>query len=544
MNRKFARIVSTLVCISLIGSLFAGCGKKEQKVETKPETKTEGQVEQQVGTYPIKSNETLTYWVTLNSNVTAHSPSLNETEFAKELMKKTGINVKFLHPTQGQEKEQFNLLIASGDMPDIIDYNWLNFIGGPDKAINDGYILKLNETIDKYAPNLNKFLNDNPDIMKQVRTDTGSMYMFPFIRGDELLLVYNGPMMRADWLKELNLEVPTTIEEWENVLKEFKDKKGASAPFSYEHSKTPNVGTLYWGSIIGAYGITYGYYIEDGKVKFGPMEPQYKEFLTTLNKWYKEGLLDKNFATVDGKILGSNILGGKTGATVGYNGGGLGKWMQAMKEKDPNFELVAVPYPTLKKGETPKFGQMDQKFTGIGSAITSKCKNVELAARFLDYGYTKEGIDLHNYGIENVSYTMVDNKPQYTDLIVNNPDKMTISQAMSKYMRTYSGPFIQQKDYILNFYQLQQQKDALQTWAKTDAAKYYLPAITPLPEESSELAKIDNEIFTYVDEMLFKFVMGAEPLSNFDKYIEQIKKMNVDKAIKIREDALVRFGKR
>ena len=74
----------------------------------------------------------------------------------------------------GQEKEQFNLLLSSGDLPDIISYNWYEFPGGPQKAINDGYILKLNGLIEDYAPNLKRTLEENPEVDKSVKTDEES----------------------------------------------------------------------------------------------------------------------------------------------------------------------------------------------------------------------------------------------------------------------------------------------------------------------------------------------------------------------------------
>ena len=115
----------------------------------------------------------------------------------------------------------------------MIEYNFLSdFPGGPEKAIGDGYILKLNDLIDQHAPNLKKFLQENPDIDKMVKTDNGSYYAFPFIRGDEYLRVFQGPIIRKDWLDELGLPVPETIDDWTAMLRAFKEKKGAAAPFS------------------------------------------------------------------------------------------------------------------------------------------------------------------------------------------------------------------------------------------------------------------------------------------------------------------------
>lgn len=545
MNSKLLKTLSVLSAAALLAGSFTACGKKQGEAPKDNTPAPTGQTSS--STYPVKTNVTLKYWVGLAGQVSATAANLGDTPLAKELEKKTGIKIEYQHPAVNQAKEQLNIMLASGELPDIIEYDWLNFPGGPEKAIKDGYILKLNETIDKYAPNLKKYLNANPEVNKMVKTDAGSYYVFPFIRGDDLLMVFNGPMIRKDWLDELGLQVPATLDEWYTVLKAFKEKKNAEAPFSIITVPASGGAEIAVSDFIfGAYGISRSFYADNGKVKYGPAEAAFKDVISVYRKWYAEGLIDKNLATVDTKVMDANVASGKTGALTGYNGGTLGKYLTSMQEKDPKFNLVAAPYPSLKKGETVKFGQMDLPYSPGGSAaITTKSKNVEIAARFLDYGYGDEGRLVYNFGVEGESYKMENGQPKYTDIILNNPDKLPITNAMGRYIRAiYSGPFIQDKGYITQYLALPQQKEALTVWSKTEAAKTKLPRITPTPEESSEYAKIYNEVDAFVNETFFKMVLGAEPIENFDKYMEKLKKMNIDRAIEIQQNALDRYGKR
>lgn len=533
MNVKLKKVITLVTCLSITGSLFVGCGKKNEAAKESTTASKGGEVQ-----YPISTKTTLNYWVELNSGVAATTKNLGETELGKELEKQTGIKVNYIHPAQGQGKEKFNLLVASGELPDMVEYDWSTFPGGPEKAIKDGYILKLNDYIDKYAPNLKKYLKEHPEVDKLCKTDSGSYYIFPFIRQDDVQTVFYGPMLRNDWLKELGMEVPNTIEDWEKVLTAFKDKKGAAAPLSFRFIDS-------FGFVAGAYGVNSDYYMDNGKAKYGPMEPGYKQYLETLNRWYTAGLLDKNFATVDTKMVDSNMLSGKSGATLGYTGGSMGTYITAQKDKNPQYDLVATPFPTLKKGETPQFGQKNFKATGLGVAVSAKAKDIETAIRFLDYGYTQKGELLYNFGVENVSYKMESNYPKYTDLITKNPEKLSMAQALGKYARSsYQGPFVQRKEYLEQYMQYPQQKEAIKVWAKTDFQKHNISFITPTPEESAEMAKIGTDIKTYVDEMTIKFIMGVEPMSNYDKFVEQIKKLNVDKAIQIKQAGVDRFSKR
>ena len=495
--------------------------------------------------YPIQTDVTLKYWVELNANVSISSESLTKTPFGQELMKNMGVNIEFIHPPVGQTTEQLGILLTSNSLPDIIEYNWSALSGGAAKALKEGYIIKLNDVFASDAPNLTAYLKSQPGYDKDTKTDDGSYYAFPFIRGDDFLTVSAGPILRGDWLTDLGLPIPETIDEWHTVLTAFRDRKGATSPLSFT-----NGGGSSWfreGDFSGAYGTPRNFFIDGEKVVYGPYDPRYKDFLTEMAKWYEEGLIDANIANVEGSTLDSNILNSKTGATIGYGGSLLGRLTQSMAGKDDKFKLVAAKHPVLTKGETPVFGQRSPIVDTIGAAITSSCKNVGLAARMLDYAYSDKGHLLYNFGIEGESYNMVDNYPTYTDLIMKNPDGLSITQAMSRYIRgSYSGPFVQDKAYMEQYYTLDEQKEALVRWSDTDTSqKRSLPvSVTFLPEESSEISTILNDINTRVDEMTMKFIMGIEPMDNFDKYISDLKSFGMERAIEIQQNAFDRYIKR
>jgi putative aldouronate transport system substrate-binding protein len=497
-------------------------------------------------TYPIKTDKTLTYWAEIQGNLVGVKSALEDVPFFQEWQKKTGVPLKFTTAPNSKGKETLTVMLASGDLPDMIEFDWAkSFPGGPEKAIKDGYILKLNDLIDKDAPNLKKYLKEHPEVDKMVKTDSGSYYEFPFIRGDDYLKVFQGPIIRKDWLDELGLPVPETIDDWYVTLKAFKEKKGASAAASFLGQPRP-FNEFAAGAFVGAYGVTKDFYLDNGTVKFGPMEPGFKDFLATFRKWYAEGLIDKNIATVDLKALDANFANGATGATVYNAGGGIGRWQPIVQAKDPKAVLVGAPYPVLKKGDTPQFGQKDLAFSNQGTvAVSAKSKNAELAVKLLDYGYSDEGHMFFNFGTEGVSYKMDNGYPRYTDLLMKNPDKLAPSQAMALYIRGNSnGPFVQDKRYIEQYLALQTQRDAVSTWQKTDIDKHQLPPITPTPEESTEFGKIMNDVNTLVDEMILKIILGAEPVDSFDTYVAKMKSLKIDRALEIQKAALDRYNKR
>ncbi|MEK3725100.1 extracellular solute-binding protein [Paenibacillus sp. FSL H8-0034] len=531
INKK--QITAYTAILGLTGSLLAGCVSSDKASNANFAANSDP-----ASTAPVK----LSYWVAMPADAARSIKSFNEMLFYQELEKKTGVKIDFQHPAIGSETEQFNLMIASGNLPNIIESDFTKYPGGPEKAISDKVLIKLNDVIDKNAPNLKKYLDEHPEIRKDIVTDDGTIYVFPGI-GIGNNAVSGGLVLRKDWLDELGLAVPETIDDWTNVLRQFKEKKSAKTPF------TIRLNDLNTQLFNGAYGIGYEFYMDQGRVKYGPYEQGYKNYLTQMSAWYKEGLIDPDFATQDAKLLDAKVTNGSAGALFTYIGSGMGKYLNSTPGKDSKFDLVGAPYPVLKKGEEPKFINKPYEYRGGGSAgITPSNKNVAATAKWLDYHYSNEGHMLKSFGVEGQTYNMVSGYPKYSDLILKNPDKLSVGEAMSKYLRvsTPSPGLVGDDRYIDQYYVYKQQKEASVTFSKhqKNANDVLLPRISQTPEEASELSAIMAEVTTYQSEMFLKFIMGAEPITNFDKYTAQLKNMKIERAIAIKQAALDRYNKR
>ena len=529
MNKK---LLSCVALLTLAATTLSGCGaKKVQRSATAIEIE-----KTTPDTYPIETDEKLTYWVQLSGHVSAHSQSLNDTPLAKDLAEKTGITVEFMHPAAGQEQQQLGLLVASNDVPDIIETGWGTYTGGAEKAIKDGVILGLNNIIDTVSPNLKKIFEENPDYDKATQTETGINYVYPFIIPDDILQTFRGPMVRADYLEKFGLTPPETIEEWETMLRTFKEN-GIKVPLTLRMNSSM---FQELSPFIGAYGVGGGFYVDNKTVKFGPYQPEYKEFLTLMRNWYSEGLLDPNFTDTDSKRLTAVMASGEGGSAFGSAGGDFGTWIPAAQAQNPDARFVPVNYPVLNKGETPKFGQKNFPITGHGAAITAKSKNIELAARFLDFGYSEDGHMTYNFGKEGESYTMIDGKPIYTDIVTK--DKNGIGPGMGRYIRAcYNGPFAQDSGYLMQFYANPVQLEAVKEWSQTDMLNYKLPNAPMTEEENKEYAKIMKDIDTYVEEVMFKTITGKSSLEEIDAYYTELKNRGIERAVELKQAAYDRY---
>ena len=543
MKKNFSKIKSVLVLslvLALVISVFAGCGNKKGKQVEFDVSKSKYN-----NTYPIKGAEKveLTYWRPTTAAVQKSAPNnYGDLPFAQELEKKTGVKIEYIHPSLTNAAEKFTLMIASGELTDIIGYNIQNsYTGGAQQAIDDGVIHQLNvegnNMLEAWAPDYNALLHKYPDtVLKEAKTDKGAIYAFGTVADDNRLNTTAGPIVRGDWLEELGLDTPKTIDDWYVMLKAFKEKKGATAPLSLSQLG------FYNGFISGAYGHNLSFYRDGNKVKYAPMEDGYKDYLATMNKWYTEGLFDSGFDTKDAATVNAQLLDGRSGATWNALGGGIGTLMSNAEATGSGAKYIGVPYPTLD-GSKSEFAQASAKFNPV-TCVSKQCKDPELAVKWLNYGYTDEGHMLYNFGIEGVSYQMVDGYPTYTDEVKFNPT-LTMQEAFAKYSQAGGagggGMYRQDPRYLEQYAVRPEQKTAHAVWCDTNAFDHYVPNTGVAEDDAWEYSQLLISIDTYVNEEYIKFIKGERPLSDFDNFRNTLKEMGVEKLIKMRQEAYDRY---
>lgn len=478
------------------------------------------------GSVSEDDGQTLTYWAVLDPTLATHVSSYNDVSMYKEMEKRTGIHIEFIHPASGQEEEQFNLLIASGEMPDMIEYNWTAYNGGVQKAIDDGLIIPLNDYLD-YCPNFKKALSEGElsDVyLKNSTTDSGMYFGFTALSvGD--YRTFGGPCIRRDLLEKYNLEMPETIDDWTNVLTVLKNN-GVKTPLTGMLSALCTGNQL---NFAGAFGVNGGWYADGDKVKYGPMEDGFKDYVAQMNKWYNDGLLDRDLATNTQALIDSKIVNGDSAALInGYLGSALGRYLPQKQAEDPTWDLTGASYPVLKSGEKNEYPTMESDvYNGHIIAITSSCKNPELAVQWCDNFYGEDGYMLVNFGIEGEDYNLVDGKPVYTDKILNNPDGLSINEALMLSCRATSAApgYNQAPEYLEQYYQYDQQKESFKMWAENTSLGrlHKLPILSPTEEESEIIATISADMDIFVAEQLWNFITGATPIEKYDEFRNELK---------------------
>jgi len=471
------------------------------------------------------------------SDLTTLYTNMAETPYAKEIEKRTGVKVTYIHPTEAQRLEQFNLMVAAGDLPDMIQYSWFeNYPGGPARAIEDKVIRPINDLIEKNSPNLKAYLAKNPGTDKLLKTDESKYIGYPDVR-----LTFTGGygnIIRKDWIEKLGMELPQTVDEWYAVLKAFQAK----------FTKHPLTGTALSGSrspvknhfLFGAYGIWWGWYVDGGKVRYGQSEQAFRNVMSIYRKWYVDGLIDPEIVTNDKKAWEAKMLNGQAGVTVGWEGSSVGQWLEAMKG-DPSFNVEGLANPVSKRGEK-SFAESVDGGIGWPTAVTTKARNPEACATFADYGYGEKGHMLQNFGVEGETYTLENGVPKFTDLVYKNPKGLNSKQVMELYLRAADeGMIINDRRFQDLEYFRPQQQAAMKRRTFSTAGDHNFPSVSLTTKEGEELAVIMTEVQTFVEEAFVKFLTGITPLEDFDGYFKKLDDLGIKRAIQIQQAAYDRF---
>ena len=266
----------------------------------------------------------------------------------QEAFKDTNIKLKSAGSKNiSDEVQAFNLAIASGELPEIISLAYSEKI--EDLGIEGG-MLPLNDLIDKHAPNIKAFFEKYPRYRKDAVAADGNIYFIPTYYDWYNMKASQGLFLRKDWLDKLNLPVPDTMEDFYKVLKAFKTQDPNGNGLNDEVPYFERTVEFAESELLGLFGASTGFYVENGKVKYGPKEERFKEAVKEVSKWYAEGLIDQEIFTRGFQArdyMLRNDLGGSTfdwfASTTSYNKD------KALKRKWKNLNLFQLLHHYIKE---------------------------------------------------------------------------------------------------------------------------------------------------------------------------------------------------
>ncbi|KHL92289.1 ABC transporter substrate-binding protein [Paenibacillus sp. IHB B 3415] len=328
-------------------------------------------------------------------------------DVGKEITAKTGVtlNAEF-DVGSGGGQDKISMMAASGDYPELIYAK-----GELGKLVDAEAFLDLTDLIDKYAPNIKKVMGDNVNRMKYSK-DNQAIYSIPTNVGvdQQVFDATNGFQIQHRVLKELGYPEVRTVQDYENVLKEY----AAKHPTTDGHPTIPmTVNADGWKVMITVTNqgdITTGgtndgeYYVnpETYETMLHYKKPEEKEYFRWLNHMYNEGLLDKDsFVQKDdqykAKIASGRVLG-LTSVEWEYQDA------ENVLKTAGKDEYTYAHFPVTLGEEYKDHAMQSVGVDGYGISITTACKDPVRAIKFLDWLSSEEGQVLRNWGIEGKQY--------------------------------------------------------------------------------------------------------------------------------------------
>ena len=305
-----------------------------------------------------------------------------------EFKKQTNVDVEMRIFPYETATERLNLDLNSGDYADVIGGWTLSDSMILTYGVNQGVFVPLEDYFAEYCPRITEIL-DLPGVREEMTAPDGHIYAIPYVCDDTK--VGYSPYINGRWLENVGMDMPTTTEEFEAVLKAFKEKDANGngdpndeIPFSADpNNKHIEAMTGWFGLPMGKSGIG----IQNEEVVFAGASTTYREFLSWFNSLYEQGLIDLEIFTQDSSTWEGKGNRDLYGVSIAY---GSGEFSGIVLEGEEKSEFDVLPVLNTDKG-----GMWMRDTNGFSvyrtqAVITDNAEHPEVICRWFDNAFQLE----------------------------------------------------------------------------------------------------------------------------------------------------------
>lgn len=555
MRKKLYMMLAVPMCASLI---LSACTKEQAApaagTTTAPKESATASNVTPVGQFPVVKDK-ITLKVAIRGSSLVEDMKTNG--YTKWLENKTNVHVDWTILDEKSYQEQLNLLLAGGNLPDVL----MNLDVSPEQQMiygEQGTFVSFTDLIEKYGDNTKKIFAEMPEAKSAVTAPGNKIYTLPYINDcfhcslDYKMYVYK------PWLDKLGLKEPTTLDEFYNMLKAFKEKDPNGNGKADEIALIGGTAKGVSKSDIDVFLMNSFIYddgnkrmiVNNGKVDVAYNKPEWKEGLKYLNKLYKDGLLDRQSFTIDKeglKKIAENpdiAIGGAIPAhspsDITIVEGKSGRWLE--------YQPIA-PLKGPNGVQKTTWLAYDKIANGKGQFImTNANKNPEATMRWADAMYTFEASLYSNFGVEGSAWEKAkpgdlgrDGNPASYRLLI--PYGRVQNENWAQYGLNYRTD----KDYYAGqaVLKLPDKEKMYYDITKKNYDPYkpkideIIPPLFFSPADSQQLADLDKTINDYVKTSIARFVTGDLDIEKeWTNYVATLDKMNLKKYLEIYQKAL------
>ena len=408
MKKNWTKVIGMLLVLTFIGVAFLGCGSSNNNTSspTQPSssdngsTQPDNQKDEEKDPY---DDLPMTLSITMldRGQVAAEEGSYEDNRWTRWIDENSGVDVNWIPIPRAQSTQKINALIATGEAPDIMWEFGTEFM----RNLKDqGVLQPIDEYVDKYSTLYKVYLEQNPELKPYITADE-LMYGATSKRGIDT--IGNHAMwIRKDWLDNLALEAPTTIDELIETARAFKtqDPDGNGENDTYGMTFNYN-----YSGIIDAMFICSGVYIVDGKIENSQLTDRYMDVMNFKKTLFQEGLIDQEYITDTNYQRERQIW--VTGMAGIYIGSYAPPEFREFRTNNPAAEIVPLEPVATQYG---KNGLFQEPPAHKMLTFNKDMKNPKAAMKFLDW-VLEEGWFTLKFGIEGEHHNIVEGVPQAID---------------------------------------------------------------------------------------------------------------------------------
>ncbi|SEA00713.1 putative aldouronate transport system substrate-binding protein [Oribacterium sp. KHPX15] len=456
--------------------------------------------------------------------------------FPDQAAAEAGINITWntiLNSDWGDKKA---VLLAGGNLPDA-------FVGSicfteTDILTNAGTFIALDDYIDEYMPNLKKIMEEDETMRALATSADGHIYGLPSKKPCRPT-VANQMFINKVWLDNLGLSVPTTYDEYVEVLRAFRDEDANGngdptdeIPFGQGYADSVMFFCLPFGTTIGA-DSTYMMAVQDGKPVYLPITDNYKDGIKAMHECFEEGLIDPEIFTEDTSMRDAKLMSETpiVGSAPGWTA-------------DATFGANADQYaalPALVGPDGNQYISSDPEhwnYSRYEFVVTSDCKDPGPLLAWADKFYSEDASIQNFYGAFGVGVEKDESAGTYKVLEPNDGNSAD-TFAWIKSLRDF-GPKYVADGFNDKVSYAGENGDAAKLLLDKDVKQYACeayPNVSYTPDQLNTLATLYADLEAYVSSNQATWVADGGLDEQWDKYISQLEMMGINDFLQIQQDA-------
>jgi putative aldouronate transport system substrate-binding protein len=464
------------------------------------------------------------------------------TKYVKDTYK---LNIKWVTSPSSDSATKQSLLLSGGNYPEVF---WSGSFTPSEilKLSKQGILLPLNSYIDTYAPNLKSAIDTAPGLKQAITAPDGNIYGLTSY--NTCLHCYWGSKfwMNTAYLEKFNLTMPTTTEEFEQVLQVFKDN-GLIPLSGTSDGYDP---TVFLMNAFIYHNNSDLLNVDDGKVTYAPVQEGWRNGLAYINKLYSKGLIDKQAFSQKSEVLKPLAAQDKVAVIPSlYSGAFLDAGHKSYPDWSSMTPLIGpdgTQYASFS-GNTPR---------SMSVVVTKKATEAQIIRliKLIDFIYTPEGTQMMNFGAEGKYWTKAAPGVKGLDgeqgLFITQSDKFYSAGAKQNEGWNQMGPVYQNMTWRNGFVEAKPpfSADGLESLLLLETMKNYTGhqpdqvypgAIWMEPEEYQKYALLKTNIEQYVNQWKAQFILGSKSLdTDWDSYVKGFEKLGLPEFLEMSQNAM------